>query len=212
MTATTKPRPVLADRLRDAIVDGTYGPGVQLREVDVAAAFGVSRNSLRAAFRDLAAMGLVEHVPNRGVFVRRMSEEDIDDHYVMRAAIETEAARVVALRRADLAAVASAVERLDALPADAPWHARVEADLAIHRALVACSASPRLTRAFAALEAELLLLLGQQRGRYDDRPAELTGQHHRLLRALRDGDPYFAQAAAREHLRESRMDVAASRD
>src|SRR3712207_540105 len=59
----------LAGALRTQILNGELSPGAQLREVELASAFGVGRYSLRAAMQTLVHEGLLRHEPNRGVFV-----------------------------------------------------------------------------------------------------------------------------------------------
>jgi len=52
-------------RLRDAIVDGTFAPGEQLRDLELAAWPGVSRTPVREALLRLAQGGLVRALPGR---------------------------------------------------------------------------------------------------------------------------------------------------
>lgn len=47
-------------RIGDAILDGTLPPGMQLRDVDLAAQLGVSRTPVREALQRLERFGLVE--------------------------------------------------------------------------------------------------------------------------------------------------------
>jgi DNA-binding GntR family transcriptional regulator len=49
----------VADRIRDAIFDGGYAPGSQLREVELAQVLGVSRGPVREALLRLEREGLV---------------------------------------------------------------------------------------------------------------------------------------------------------
>src|SRR5579862_3269688 len=64
------------EALRLSILGGDYSPGQRLVEEELAAVFGVTRASLRAALLDLTAEGLVERVPNRGARVRVVSTEE----------------------------------------------------------------------------------------------------------------------------------------
>ncbi|WJZ02200.1 GntR family transcriptional regulator [Corynebacterium freiburgense] len=73
--------------LSNRIHMGELRPGTQLAEIALASQMGVSRNTLREAFRLLARDGLVEHLPNRGVFVRTITE-DCDDIYAFRRFVE----------------------------------------------------------------------------------------------------------------------------
>lgn len=60
---------VLRD-LRTRISDGTWGPGERLpAEEDLALEYGVSRQTLRRAFGELVADGLVDRTRGRGTFV-----------------------------------------------------------------------------------------------------------------------------------------------
>ena len=74
--------------VRRAISRGEFIPGQKLNEVALADRFGVSRNTLREAFAMLTAEGLVERIPNRGVFLATPTAEFITDTFRARAAIE----------------------------------------------------------------------------------------------------------------------------
>src|SRR6188472_2507318 len=56
-------------RLRDAIVDGTFAPGEQLKDGELAAWLGVSRTPVREALLRLGTSGLVTAVPGRSTTV-----------------------------------------------------------------------------------------------------------------------------------------------
>ena len=59
----------LARTLRDALVRGSYPEGVRLpTEAELAREHAVSRQTVRRAFHDLVAEGMVHRVPGRGTF------------------------------------------------------------------------------------------------------------------------------------------------
>ncbi len=70
-----KPQPayqVLRQRLRDEIAAGAYPEGVRLpTESELAAEHGLSRQTVRRAFQDLVAEGVVYRVPGRGTYANR---------------------------------------------------------------------------------------------------------------------------------------------
>jgi GntR family transcriptional regulator len=61
----------IADQLRLAITEGTYGPGDALPSTaELVASEGVAALTVRAAYQELIREGLVVAVPRRGYFVR----------------------------------------------------------------------------------------------------------------------------------------------
>lgn len=74
--------------LRRLIVSGDVDPGQRLTETDLAKRLGVSRAPLREAIRELVESGLVEVIPYKGLFVRRLTTDDLNDLYALRLALE----------------------------------------------------------------------------------------------------------------------------
>jgi DNA-binding GntR family transcriptional regulator len=192
----------LAAELRRRILVGEIAPGQALREVQLAEAFGVGRHSLRAAMQTLVYEGLLHHEPNRGHFVPQLTKADVADLFLVRGAVEGEAVAIAATRHERPAKHAElALARLEVAAGDRPWDEVIAADLEFHQALVDEIGSPRLSRAFAALHAELELFNSQDEGDFPDR-ADLGPQHRAILDAVGSGDPLKARAAVQQHLRE----------
>lgn len=148
----------VADMLRERVLDGELAPGLRLSEEAIGGALGVSRNTLREAFRLLTRDRLLVHEHSRGVFVRRPSGDDVRDLYAARRVIEcgslrlwnnvTEAQRE-AVRAPVLKAVAKA-EKND-------WTKAGQANIQFHRGIVGLAGSTRLSDESDRLFAELML-------------------------------------------------------
>jgi DNA-binding GntR family transcriptional regulator len=89
--------------LRDAITGGTLLPGSRLIERDLCERMGVSRTSLREAFRKLEAEKLIEMVPHRGPVVATISLKEASDLYALRGLLEGFVAREFAKAADDAA-------------------------------------------------------------------------------------------------------------
>ena len=85
-------RNIVAEQMRAAILNGHYKPGEWLRQERLAQDLGVSQMPVREALKELAAEGLIEHVPYRGARVLVFSIDDILDLYSHRAFLESRAA------------------------------------------------------------------------------------------------------------------------
>src|SRR3954451_21679100 len=83
---------VLVEQLRLDIVRGAIAGGTRLTEESLAERYGVSRTPVREALRLLARESLLAYAPRAGYTVRSIDLEEMDDLYVIRCAIEEQAA------------------------------------------------------------------------------------------------------------------------
>lgn len=84
--------------LHAKIIAGTYAPGEWLRQEEISSQMGVSMTPVREALDLLAASGLAERVPYRGVRVVDLSSREIVEAYGKRLLLEGLAARLAAIR------------------------------------------------------------------------------------------------------------------
>lgn len=84
---------IIFERVREDILNGKYANGDKIVEAKLADELGVSRTPVREALKQLELDGLVESLPNRGVVVKGITTQDIDDIYSIRLAIEAIAAK-----------------------------------------------------------------------------------------------------------------------
>lgn len=197
---------VIADELRERVVDGTLAPGAQLGEVALAEQLEVSRGPVREALQRLVQEGLLVAERYRGVFVATLDAEDVADIYVARAAVERAAAAEV-VRRGDQQAVDELevlVEKMEGVVAGArpSWARLADLDLSFHETLVAAAGSRRLVRMYETLVAETRMCLAALEPDYDDW-ADIVAEHQTLVAALREGDDRAVAAAVDEHLHQA---------
>jgi DNA-binding GntR family transcriptional regulator len=149
----------VADILRQRITEGVFLPGTRLSEESLREALGISRNTLREAFRLLSHEGLLEHQLNRGVFVRLLSTADIRDLYAIRRILECGALRNLASVPPEAAAgLGAAIEAAEEAATRGDWSAVGTANMRFHQAIADLSGSRRVAEAVRALLAELRLV------------------------------------------------------
>ncbi|TQF01368.1 GntR family transcriptional regulator [Kitasatospora acidiphila] len=148
----------VAEVLREHITEGRLAPGTRLSEESLGGVLGVSRNTLREAFRLLADQRLVLHELNRGVFVRTLGPSDVADIYTLRLALEVAGVRAVQRATPErLAAVRAALARAEDAEQQGDWGAVGTADLHFHQAVAGLADSERIDECMAKLAAELRL-------------------------------------------------------
>ena len=188
----------LAEKLKARILNGDFAPGEFLRDLKMAEEYEVSRNTFRSAAQALVAFGLLRKVPNRGFCIPEFGPDDIVDIARMRGVLEAEAVRMIMLTGVIPADALLAVEKLRAMPVDAPRSEVVTADSDFHRAIIRAGCSPRLQKSYAMLESEIELLLVLQQPCYED-PRQIVTDHEHLIDCLRSRDFETARAAFVEH-------------
>ena len=150
----------VAEVLREMILSSELEQGGALREVALARRVGVSRNTMREAIRVLAREGLVTHNLHRGALVTRLTERDVEDLFRVRRTVELAAVAAAAdATDEQLEALGEAVDGLAAATQGRDWGAVIDADRAFHERLVRLVQSPRLTRFFDGVQAELRLCM-----------------------------------------------------
>ncbi|KZB86102.1 GntR family transcriptional regulator [Amycolatopsis regifaucium] len=178
----------VADRVRDAIFGGAYPPGAQLREVELAAALGVSRGPVREALLKLEREGLVRSEWHRGAHVTTLSDVDVAELDSLRSALEQLAVRLVVASAsdADLAAIDEVVERMERARDE---HEMVRCDIDFHDAVYAASGHRRLNEAWQAIRSQVhLFLLARIGVNSEGYLANIPAEHRRLASALRARD------------------------
>lgn len=82
------------ERIRDSILDGTFGLGTPLTRRRLGEMFQMSLVPVAQALQRLEVEGLVESLPRVGTRVKVPKPEDVRGHYVVREALEAQAARM----------------------------------------------------------------------------------------------------------------------
>jgi DNA-binding GntR family transcriptional regulator len=186
---------LLAEKLRQRITEGVFRPGDRLSEEALSEALKVSRNTLREAFRQLAQEGVLVHEFGRGVFVRRLSVDDVRDIYTMRRILELAAVRNLPnAPAAALDEIRIAVETAEEAAGRSDWGAVGSANMLFHQAVAELAGSRRVREVVRRLLAELRLIFVVM-----DDPREFhepyLKSNRELYEMLTAGDAAGAEAA-----------------
>ncbi|MFF5504143.1 GntR family transcriptional regulator [Streptomyces roseolus] len=199
----------VADILRTRIAEGFFPPGTRLSEESIGRALGVSRNTLREAFRLLTHERLLVHELNRGVFVRVLAVDDVEDLYRTRRLVECAVVRSLGEPPFPVAGLAAAVAEGEAAARAGDWRAVSTANIHFHRELVALAGSARTDELMRGVLAELRLAFHVVEDPRDLHEPYLA-RNKEILAALETGERAAAERLLARYLDDSAERVAAA--
>jgi DNA-binding GntR family transcriptional regulator len=184
--------------LRQGLDEGRWASGEPLRQEEIAAEFGVSRVPVREALFQLQAEGLVQMVPNKGMYVRTAGEAELREWFRLRLLIETDLLQDAVPRHdaASLNRLETVQAALDKARAVADW---IAGDRAFHEALYAPAQRPESL----AMVRRLRFLVDRfyfAKLKPAARAQDWHDEHHGLIRAVHRRDARAAARLLRAHL------------
>lgn len=197
----------VAETLRQAILGGVLGDGVELNQVALADLFGVSRPPIREALRQLQAEDLVSSRPYHRVVVKGLAPDRVLEVFRVRTLLEVDLlARAAPRMDAEhLGRLRAICDEMDAIADMRQWLAK---NREFHQALYVPAQAPftaDLVEHLAARVERYLKLRGSSEGIREIRRA---GQEHRaILDGIEAGDHSGASQYLKLHLSRTRRRV-----
>jgi DNA-binding GntR family transcriptional regulator len=192
--------------IRERILRGEVAAGEVISRRRVATELAMSLLPVSEAFLRLEFEGLLESRPRAGTRVRIPSRSDVEGHYVVRQALEIQAARLysefaTADERSSMLKLAVRVDTMAG---------QMETDRAVYLSLheklhhqIAefgrCEALCDAIERTCALSSIWQCMGGNLPGKHN-----MPRRHQELMEALGSGDPYMASEAMRQHIESSR--------
>jgi DNA-binding GntR family transcriptional regulator len=168
---------------------------------------GVSQMPVREALKELAAEGLVEHIPYRGVRVIEFSLEDIVDLYAHRCFLEGRAARAAAqnITPAELDELRNLLAQMQEIVGSDKLAEYRFLNRQFHQVIYAASRRKYLERTLNQMWAVFPTMLCGNFAETAERALPERGandveEHRAVLNALERGDGDQARALIRKHI------------
>lgn len=188
--------------IRDAIHQGTLGPGDRIVEYKLASALGVSQGPIREALQRLVAEGVVVSVKHVGTFVRPVSRADLEAVLVVRGALEALAVDLAFARGIDDADIGRLkimyVQMQAAANAD-DLTSLVDADVRFHETVVSLSGNAALVETAAPLFQQIRSFIAVTHIVLFENLNAVVHAHEGLLDALSARDVRQARREVRLH-------------
>ena len=196
----------ISEQLQQLIYSGVIAPGERLNEAALALRMGTSRGPIREAIRMLTGIGLVQAVPNRGVFVRQISVREMLEIYELRALLFGFAAQQAAEHLGDdhCRAFEQLLDGMDLACEAGDGQRYYVLNLEFHALVLAQCRNQRAQQAYEDHAKELHLY----RRRYFDATLNMRRSNtepRRIFEAIASGAAERAAKLAREHVLQGRQ-------
>lgn len=189
---------MITQALRAAILQGRYQSGEPLRQDRIAEEFGISKIPVREALVQLRTEGLITFSPNRGAVVAELSQEEVDEIYTMRIALETQALfrAIPGLHTSDLIRAQGVLDIMDTENDQARWS---ELNWEFHATLYQAARMPRLLATIEMLHNNVARYLVIYLKKLGAQPVSQK-EHRAILDAIRQRQAQRAVDLLQQHL------------
>ena len=183
------------------ILSNKLVPGEKIIQDKLALSLGISRTPLRSALQMLEAENLVESIPRRGMYVKKLTNKDLIDIYDCRMGFETTAVRLFIEHASD-----QNVEKLSKIFEPFKGLKKInevtysKADTRFHNTIVEKTKNKFLIDLFSKSNlVDFINRVGLIRP-----PLETLPEHIEIIEAIKNRNVLKAEKASREHLITSR--------
>ena len=187
--------------LRKLILTGKLDPGERLTEVRLGKILGTSRTPIREAIRKLEIEGLVTITPGSGARVAKITEGDLQDVMEVRSTLDQFCAELASRRisEEDKKELLRANEAFEYSTKFGNEQEIAESDVRFHEVITRAAGNRRLDQVMNGM-ADTIYRFRYEYIRDDLHYEELIMEHRAICRAILDGDPEQAAAAAKHHI------------
>lgn len=199
---------IIFEKVREDILNDVYIDGEKIVEAKLAEELGVSRTPVREALKQLELDGLVQSIPNRGVIVKGITEQDIADIYTIRIAIEGIAANWSVRRISDeeIANLKEVYELMEFYTSKGDTDKTFELNTKFHEIIYRATRSRYMEHVLKDFQ----MFIKSTRSKSlksEGRLQEALGEHKAVLDAFLTHDADAAVAAVLAHVNNSRKNA-----
>lgn len=192
--------------LRDRILNESYKCGDKLNELTLAKELKISRTPIREALKQLELEGLVESIPNKGVYVKGFSPRDIDDMFEIRLSLEGLAVSF-AIDRMDevhLAKIKEVFELLEFYTTKGDFDKVNDFNILFHESIYQATQSTYFEQILKDIHYYVSVTSRHSIARPERLESSLL-EHRAILEAIIDGDKDEATERIQRHIRKTQM-------
>lgn len=189
------------NKIKAAIIKNELLPDTLLVERQLSNTLGISRTPIREALRRLSSEGLVDFIPDKGMFVSKIRFEDMLEIFELREALEGMAVRLFVLRKnSDIVQQMEECLALQELAyQEGNYRLNVELDMEFHNFYLKGSKNLRL-ESFINTVLDQNSRMAFYTVNDEERIKASLVQHKQVLDAIRQDNAAEAERLIKEHI------------
>ena len=196
----------VVSKLENMILTGAFKPRERLIEANLSQMFGVSRYWIRDAFKIMETKGLVTVIPFKGVMVSELSEQELNEIFVIRVNLEQLAWKLSMenATESDLKTIRRMVEKIEEAHKKDDILGMVEADTNFHDFVFRLCQNRTLRRMIKDLRNRCHII------RYSawsspDMMRQVLNEHRQFGEAMENKDAASLERLASEHINRAKQ-------
>lgn len=186
---------------KSLIESGELSTGKLYSEVAMSKQLGISRTPMRTALQNLEKDGLIIRLPQRGFYVYQFTEEDIQELFAIRKALEGYAVETIANKKLtmNIDKLNSHIQRQKKAIQTDNFAAFIREDRKFHEHIIYALKNNRLTTIYSDLR-QSIELLGLQRFKLNRQRNLSIKEHKAIVKSIQLRDPHASREAVYNHL------------
>ncbi len=194
--------------LLDRIITRKIKPGEKLIEEELAENLGISRTPIREVLNRLFRDGLIELIPRKGGYIKKLTVRDVEEVYEIREVLENLAIRLAVplIREKELKRIEELVRKTEKLTGRDKLKSQVNIDSELHNSIIASSGNSRLGKMIKSLYnfIQAFRVLESQQPQRSDQALQ---EHKTILEALSKRDAGQATELMSEHIKNTKNNI-----
>lgn len=197
------------DKIKSMILNNELKPGQKIVQEKLAIELGVSRTPLNKALNMLEFEMLVESIPRKGMYIKKIELNEMLDIFDCREGLDAVAARLAASKKDP--SIAKKLKNIfspfiSKKEEKIPMMAYRIADQKFHNELISAAQNKVLSKLFFITDlSRKIIQMGLVR-----LPEETLNEHLKIIEAIGKNEPEIAAYEAAMHIRKSRELIAAA--
>jgi len=197
---------ILFSALKEAIFTGQLSPGDSLKELHLANQFDVSQAVVREALFQLEQVGLATKIPNKGTFVKKISENEIRERVLVRVCLEELAClrAVKKMQNNDFHQLAQYMTQMETAISQKQLLELTKIDLEFHQYIWKKSENEILCNTLTQIITPLFFIsLNLQQIQHWTKITNILTMHENYLRALKSKNEGAIKKAISSHVKDT---------